>query len=302
MEIGERSLPYLSEQLIEQIVFAMEDQVTEHFIDTEKKELTTKELIDPNEFEMNPDRYIPIPDWTPADGFRTMRDFVSDLQNELYKEQLWEALHSGKGVFRKFKDIVQTSTALEKMWYDYKEGELRRTLYKWYGIEQEASKYSHLSEGELETSSHNILKEDFLIFSDPTNYITEITELKEEFLEEQRQQSNNYHNIELIQKMSEQSRDDHYLLLATSEDDLVGWLTYRIGNKEEAHITYYYIKEEFRGLSLMRFLIEMLELTLQEKHISHIVVEMPQQALCIESIFDSTHSETLTKTVRYTLT
>lgn len=130
----------LDEQRIDQIIFAMEDQQGSYAVDPETGELSS-------DFE-EPlgDNLVPIPDWGPVDGFQLMERFVAGLRNPLLREQLKEALASGKGVFRKFKDILKTRPEIERLWFSFKERELRRVVREWYNDERELAGLERLPE------------------------------------------------------------------------------------------------------------------------------------------------------------
>jgi len=155
----------LTEELIDQIIFAMEDQNHEFFIDRRKGVLVREEELqrDSGESAGPPDepqdeqaardqslldgkpadrpewedRYVPIPDWSPADGFHLMERFVLKLRNPIFAEQLREALSAGQGVFRRFKDILKKNREIERLWFQFKDREMRRVVERWYEEERE---------------------------------------------------------------------------------------------------------------------------------------------------------------------
>jgi GNAT superfamily N-acetyltransferase len=131
----------LDEERIDQIIFAMEDQQSSYAVDPDSGELSC-------DFEGPPEgeNLVPIPEWEPADGFQLMERFVGGLRNPLLREQLREALASGKGVFRKFKDILKTRPEIERLWFSFKEREMRRVVREWYNDERELAGLQRLPE------------------------------------------------------------------------------------------------------------------------------------------------------------
>ena len=48
-----------------------------------------------------------LPEWDSAAGFKLREDFVSNLNSPLAHEALQEVLHSGRGVFRNFRNVIK---------------------------------------------------------------------------------------------------------------------------------------------------------------------------------------------------
>ena len=163
----------LTEALIDDILFSMEDQDGEFLVDTrqgilvnaadegfagesEDAEGDAGEL--PPE-EDNTERYIPIPEWGPSDGFRLMEHFTAALRSPLVRQELSAALDRGKGVFRAFKDALTRHPEAERLWFRFKEREMKRELIRWYnGLREEWG--MELIGGEPEDTADMVL-EDF---------------------------------------------------------------------------------------------------------------------------------------------
>lgn len=125
----------LTPELTDEIIFAMEDQ-TGHFlydsvecrcVASREKGADGKDLSDEDE-----DRYYAIPVWDSISGFRMMDRFVAQLRNPIVREELRFALSSGHGVFRNFKNILKAHPEIERLWYQFKERELRSIVLGWY--------------------------------------------------------------------------------------------------------------------------------------------------------------------------
>jgi GNAT superfamily N-acetyltransferase len=124
----------LTEELSDLIIFAMENQHEEFALDTETFELVPLEEVSEEALDEGDGllRYVPVPEWTPADGFRLMERFVAGLQNPVYREKLTAALAGGKGVFRRFKDTVKERPDIERRWFTFKEQAMREVVTEWY--------------------------------------------------------------------------------------------------------------------------------------------------------------------------
>jgi ribosomal protein S18 acetylase RimI-like enzyme len=125
----------LTPQMLDKIIFALEDQSTRYVA-----EVATGELV-PVSAESGPlpeERYSPLPRWGSAEGFHLMESFVTTLQNPALRETLAAALTSGKGVFRSFKDALKANPEMEKLWFRYKERRMRAVVVAWYNAAREA--------------------------------------------------------------------------------------------------------------------------------------------------------------------
>jgi len=116
----------LSPELIDQIVYAMENQKDDFFLDTK-----TLDILPENPDEDNTD-IISLPSWNSSDGFLLMEKFTGTLHNPIYREELRQTLAGGKGVFRNFKITVKKHCELERMWFVFKEKEMKLRVADWY--------------------------------------------------------------------------------------------------------------------------------------------------------------------------
>lgn len=134
----------LSDELIRQILFAMENQNNRYVMDTELGVLTRADSLEADELpEAQPvevdisRRFQPLPEWTSADGFQLMERFLAELHNPVARNQLQEILLSGKRVFRRFKDTIREYPEVEKRYYRFKYIEMRRVVHEWNAVLRE---------------------------------------------------------------------------------------------------------------------------------------------------------------------
>ena len=118
----------LSDEIINQIIFSMEDQNGRYVFDSENNTLTAASDVP----DGDPDRYYALPVGDSVDGFKMMERFVASLRNPPVKEKLRAVLFAGKGVFRGFKDILKGSPEVENLWFAFKEKSLKREIIGWY--------------------------------------------------------------------------------------------------------------------------------------------------------------------------
>ncbi|MCL2127900.1 MAG: UPF0158 family protein [Treponema sp.] len=128
----------LSSALIDEILFFMEDQQGDFTLDTLEGGVISA-LESPEEGEEDEEgRYVSLPGWGPSDGFRLMERFTAALHNALVREELSAALDRGRGVFRAFKNTLARYPETEKLWYAYKDREMKRVVISWYNALRES--------------------------------------------------------------------------------------------------------------------------------------------------------------------
>ena len=123
----------LDNALIDEIIFCMENQDGEFYVDTHEKVIVNPEIdIDADIDTDEDDRYINLPDWSPNDGYRLMEHFAASLKNPVAREELSAALNRGKGVFRSFKNVLEQYPETAKQWFRYKDKEMKSEVIAWY--------------------------------------------------------------------------------------------------------------------------------------------------------------------------
>jgi GNAT superfamily N-acetyltransferase len=127
----------LSEALIKDLLFSMEDQMGNFLLDTQEGVIIGEEDDGFDEMEGDEDRYISLPGWDSSDGFRLMEHFAAGLRNPSVRNELAGALNRGRGVFRAFKDIISRYPEIEKLWFSFKERGMRREILRWYNALRE---------------------------------------------------------------------------------------------------------------------------------------------------------------------
>lgn len=128
----------LSPELLDQIIFAMEDQENEYYLDVEEGVLVPTEELMVKELEDEEERYLSLPQWRSVDGFNLMERFTATLRNPLYRERLRQILSSGRGVFRQFKNALKERPEIEKLWFRFKNREMQKEVYRWYNALRES--------------------------------------------------------------------------------------------------------------------------------------------------------------------
>ncbi|MFI3257618.1 MAG: UPF0158 family protein [Spirochaetales bacterium] len=144
----------LTDDVINQIIFSMEDQSEQPVFDSvEKKTIEKRSLT-----SIDTDRYYDIPVWNSVDGFRVMEHFVCTLNSPIAKKDLCAVLFAGKGVFRNFKDTLKEYPAVENLWFAFKQKAMKKDIIRWYNVLRDSWGLERV-EGEPEET-------DYLVFGD----------------------------------------------------------------------------------------------------------------------------------------
>ena len=147
----------LSEEQIGRLIYAMEDQRGRFLVHLETGAVSAAGEAQGGEGST----HVPLPEWRPADGYGLMERFLLTLRNPLFREALRAALSSPKGVFRAFKDALKQSPELERLWFAFKEREMRRVIRAWYDDQRELLGLTAL--GPEPEPTEELILEDFTV-------------------------------------------------------------------------------------------------------------------------------------------
>lgn len=158
----------LTDEIVDQIIFGMENQQTDYLFDLKEGELVSSSdpkvvAAEENAEEEAEERFVELPDWRPVDGFHLMERFVAFIKNPIYRQEMRDALNGGRGVFRRFKDVLKRYEPLERQWFAFKEREMRQVVRDWYAAVTDSIALSRLGEEPEETEE--LVLSDFIIQS-----------------------------------------------------------------------------------------------------------------------------------------
>ncbi|MDR2477184.1 MAG: GNAT family N-acetyltransferase [Treponema sp.] len=126
----------LTKSLMSDILFSIENQDGKFLLDTYKGIVVTACAEDAdnegNDEPLKEGRFISLPEWGPADGFRLMERFVLGLHTPAVRKELSAALDQGRGVFRAFKDTLARRPETQTLWFAFKDREMKRKIIAWY--------------------------------------------------------------------------------------------------------------------------------------------------------------------------
>ena len=238
----------LSQEVYDQIIFAMEDQGARSFVHRASGQVVTEERLE------RADEYVPAPRWRPADGFHLMERFVTTVPNPCYQVQLRVALSTGKGVFRSFKNALKQSPDLERSWYRFKEYEMHHVIAEWYNQEREAAGLERLGPEPEETEDLTI--SDFAVTTALPHHLSGAGNVDREALLELSQRSPRIqHNQQRRQEQLE-APDSHVVVARTPGDEVVGLAWAR--GEEYWQLIQLAVLSSYRGIGLAGRLLAVL--------------------------------------------
>jgi ribosomal protein S18 acetylase RimI-like enzyme len=129
----------LGDALIDEMLFSMEDQNGAFYVDA-KEGIVIEESDIPRDADCEDEdgrRFFPLPEWDSSDGYRLMERFIARFKNPLIRNELTVALDQGKGVFRAFKNTLNQHPEAEKVWFSFKEKEIKKEIVSWYNALRE---------------------------------------------------------------------------------------------------------------------------------------------------------------------
>ena len=249
----------LTESLLNEIQTALENQEQQFLVDAAQNKLVEKTdgLKGDDEF------FYELPEWDSAAGFKLREDFVSNLNSPLAHEALQEVLHSGRGVFRNFRNVIKDYPEVEKRWHIYKNNKMMCYINNWYNNLREVwglEKLDYVPE-----SDDNLIHDDFSFtaYSQDNKkelllHMTAAFRERNENLSQELSQA--IYNIWLEQFELAESKGELGFICRSVSNDFAGCITVSQVSKNQEKVmalTSLLVPEAFRGLGIGTELINM---------------------------------------------
>ena len=119
----------LTPELAESIISAMENQNDSFVVDAATGSLLYE---DADGIRADDTNYYSLPEWSSADGFNLRESFTSKIYSPIVQEELQDILHSGRGVFKNFKNALKKYPEIDKRWHIYKHKIMSARINEWY--------------------------------------------------------------------------------------------------------------------------------------------------------------------------
>ena len=249
----------LSESLVNEIIAALENQEQQFLVDAAQNKLIEKT----DGLKGDDESFYELPEWDSAAGFKLREDFVTNLNSPLAHEALQEVLHSGRGVFRNFRNVIKDYPEVEKRWHIYKNNKMMCYINNWYNNLREVwglEKLDYVPE-----SDDNLIHDDF-------SFTAFTQENKKELLLHMnaafRERNENLspelsqaiYNIWLEQFELAESKGELGFICRSFSNDFAGCITVSQVSKKQEKVmvlTSLFVPEAFRGLGIGTELINM---------------------------------------------
>jgi len=263
----------LTSALIEDILFHMEDQHGDFLLDTHESIVLPMDDLDLD--DEPDDRYASLPEWGPTDGFRLMERFTAGLRNAPVREGLSAALDRGRGVFRAFKDILAKHPETEKLWFAYKDSEMKREVLAWYNALRESWGLELI--GEEPEDIAGLTLEDFRFREGAPEDLAQARKLHDACMEECRNAPDGMGAAgEVLAGMGEWTFPGEISLVAeTAGGDFAGYACAVLSPDACLRVCAVEVQGEFRGLGLGKSLVARLLEQADGRKVPRVVIDLP---------------------------
>ncbi|GHT98098.1 hypothetical protein FACS1894142_3980 [Spirochaetia bacterium] len=256
----------LTEALINDILFSMEDQNGDFSIDTQEGVVTGKTDGGADgtagvEVDTTGGRFLSLPKWDSAEGYRLMERFTAGFKNPVVREKLTAALDQGKGVFRAFKNALGSHPEVEQLWFVFKEREMKRGIIRWYNALREEWGLERIGMEPEETD--DLVLEDF------------------------RFRDARHGDAAPAERLHRQCRAEwggfpsapgsRTMVAETGGGDFAGYIS-AIHEGDALHITALEVRPEFRGLGIGEALLTRLLAEIDRTGVSAVFLDLPSGA------------------------
>lgn len=146
----------LTDALAGEISRALENQEKKFLVDAARGT-----LVDSSQAVCDEENFYKLPEWDSAAGYALREEFTNALRAPLAKDALQESLHSGRGVFRNFKDALKEFPEVEKLWRRFQYRRMRSYIGGWHDDLREVWGLERLDEP-VDDDSGSLAREDFL--------------------------------------------------------------------------------------------------------------------------------------------
>ena len=285
----------LTQETLDQIIFAMEDQTEVSVVDRASGEVIA---VRGEAERYSGDRYAPLPEWKPVDGYQLMERFVTGLRNPVLREQLREALAAGRGVFRSFKQALRKSPEVEKRWYLFKEREMRRVVYEWYNEMRELQGLERLSLEPLEETMEagELITSDFVFTPPAPEQLESLASVDRTAFFETHGELGGERAEALycrrMEKYATMSSPDSLTLVAEDLGGQLGGFAWgvrrptRLASGDTWKIVQLYVSPTFRGIGLGGALLRRLLGALSERGAGTVLVDLGTSAMAVSELFE----------------
>ncbi|MDR2398018.1 MAG: GNAT family N-acetyltransferase [Spirochaetaceae bacterium] len=249
----------LTEALIQDILFSMEDQQGDFLVDTQHGVVVRRDSLEAAQAQ---GRFRELPTWNPAAGYKLMKKFTARFKNPLVRTELTAALDRGRGVFRAFKDTLNQYPEAEKRWFAFKTQQMKQEILGWYNALRDEWGLEHIGSEPEETD--DLVLEDFLFRTPKAPDVAAAAALHRSILQK----------TERIGRGEPEEPGNIALIAETGEGDFAGYIA-TVHKGDALYIPTVEVKAEYRGLGVGEALLSRLLDSLDPEALSWVFLDLP---------------------------
>jgi GNAT superfamily N-acetyltransferase len=272
----------LNRELVDQIVFGMENQDHVFYLDLETRTVVPEPAgVTETESAGATGRFVRLPQWRSADGYNLMSKFVATLRNPIYRERLRGILASGRGVFRQFKDAVGEREDIERLWHAFKQREMRHIVAGWVNDLRELWGLERLELDENEATDE-LVAADF-VFGDGGERGADTVRRLDRVAFAENHAGLSEPMVDLLYEYRRAALPDpggpesEVLLAETPAREIVGflWAVVLSGDGVTASVVaQLYVLPEYRGIGIARSLLRTYLVRCHDRRYTNVIVEL----------------------------
>ena len=251
----------LTDGLIEQIISAMENQERSFVLSADSSSLLEKTA----DVKADDNLFYELPDWNPSDGFELREAFVEQLHIPKVKNELKDVLHSGRGVFKNFRNVLKNYPDADKRWHIFKHKFMSARINDWYNSLREVwglEKLDYFSETDEDLVHDDFSFEEYKsgenqkeVLQKTCAFLTDdSSELPDDFRK-------SYYTLLEDRFKTYDLVGQKGVLCRSQADEFAGCITaaVMVGNQEKTMVmTSFFVPENFRGLGIGTELVNIL--------------------------------------------
>ena len=248
-------LPILSEQVLSEIIFGMENQDADYLLDISTGTLYNQELDDGSEHSA--ENLVSLPPWNSSDGYQLMVSFTNSCKDKDLQRRLSDELNSRqKGVFRRFRDILSEDNEVLNQWYDFKDRRMKSYIRSYYRT-QLSNDLDSLEEGDDAVEGELLSDFEVCHLETPDSYCRSLLDSLCE---------GNPIKKKIIDAFSGKKA-----FAVRKNGSSCGAIIYEIV-ENEACILHYQVDEEYREMGIFSLMFDLFNREMARKHICRICI------------------------------